>query len=373
VSDKGLIRAKAATRAVKNVARPVQQLNSAAFPLLKSVGELDWADLRYLLEVGQAGSLRAASKSLNVSVNTVRAHLARLEHSYGAMLIRRDHAGATLTDAGGTLFRTILEISRTRVASGEFGDDCLQTPGRVTIACTEGLGASWLTSRIGKLSEQLSPLTIDLQFDYDLQRDRSIAADVGIAYRAPPAPDLIVSKLATLHFMLFASPGYINTHGMPETIDELRDHVFVEQAAPGYNTSAIDLLLGSDRAMASTAIRTNSSLTQGYAVVNGAGIAILPSYIRAITSTLVPLPVLPQMRVPVFYYFHAKARQSPSVRTVIDWLKESFDPVKYPFFADTFVHPDEFDYAQSETASVVSLFEHVIDQVRSRRDQGLDS
>jgi DNA-binding transcriptional LysR family regulator len=372
VSYKTLIPAKVASRTIKKPAHPVQAVNSQPPPLLKSVGELDWSDLRYLLEIGTGGSLRAAAKSLNVSVNTVRAHLARLEQSYGAMLIRRDHAGASLTDAGGTLYRTILEISRTRVSTNNFIDECLQTPGRITIACTEGLGASWLTSHIGQLSSALSPLTIDLQFDYDLQRDRSIAADVGIAYRAPPSPDLIVSKLATLHFMLFASPGYINSHGMPETIDDLRDHVFVEQAAPGYNTSAIDLLLGSDRPTTSTSIRTNSSLTQGYAVANGAGIAILPSYIRAITSSLIPLPVLPQMRVPVFYYFHAEARQSPSVRAVIDWLKASFDPVKYPCFADTFVHPDEFHHEDTKSGPVISLFEHMIDRVGLHRDRALD-
>ena len=368
-----MIAAELASRTIKNAAHPVQEVNSQRSPLLKSVGELDWADLRYLLEIGEGGSLRAAAKSLNVSVNTVRAHIARLEHSYGTMLIRRDYTGTSLTEAGGTLFRTVLEISRTRLTTGDFVDDALQTPGCVIIACTEGLGASWLTSHIGQLSSALSPLTIDLQFDYDLQRDRSIAADVGIAYRAPPSPDLIVSKLATLHFMLFASPGYINSHGMPETMDDLRDHVFVEQAAPGYNTSAIDLLLGSDRPLTSTSIRTNSSLTQGYAVANGAGIAILPSYIRAITSSLVPLLVLPQMRMPVYYYFHAEARQSRSVRAVIDWLKESFDPVKYPWFSDTFIHPDEFYHEEPKSGSVTSLFEHMIDRVGLHRDRKLHS
>ncbi len=267
------------------------------------------------------------------------------------------------------LYQAALEMSKTRISEGEGSDDILVAPGRVTLACTEGLGVSWLTPHLSTLAMMLSPLTVDLQFDYDLQRDRSIVADVGIAFHVPENPNTVVAKLATLHWMMFASPAYLDQYGTPHSIDELGDHVFVEQAAPGYNTTAIDLLLGADRPRSTTAIRTNSALTQGYAAANGAGIAILPSYTCAITRGLVPLPVLPQMRIPVHYYFHAEARRSPAVRAVIDWLKEAFDPVRYPWFAERFVHPDDFAalHADNEDGRVVSLFGQVLDRVGKPR------
>jgi DNA-binding transcriptional LysR family regulator len=339
-------------------------VNTLSRESTKTASELDWSDLRYLLALGESGSLRSAARALNVSVNTVRTHLGRLERSYGRTLIRRHAAGASLTESGATLYLAVLEMSKARVDGGPDGDDGLLVPGRITIACTEGLGGSWLTPRIPGLAMALSPLTIDLQFDYDLAHDRSLSADVGIAFRPPQNPDLIVAKLATLHFMMFASQDYLAVHGMPKSIDDLRNHVFVEQAAPGYNMTAIDMLLGADRPSASTSIRTNSALTQGYAAANGAGIAILPSYTRAITSALIPLSPLPHLRFPVHYYFHAGARKSPTVRAVIDWLKGAFDPQAYPWFAENFVHPDDFTTScAGDENRVVSLFEHAIDQV----------
>jgi DNA-binding transcriptional LysR family regulator len=350
--------------AIKKIALPVRALNTASPAAERTFAALDWSDLQYLLAVGRTGSLRAAAKERGVSVNTVRSHLERLEAAHGARLLKRSNAGAALTEAGTIVYQAALEMGKARIDGGEEPEEALVMPGSVTIACTEGLGVSWLTPHISSLAMMLSPLTIDVQFDYDLQRDRSISADVGISFAIPNNPNLVTAKLATLHFMLFAAPSYLEQYGTPESFNDLRDHLFVEQAAPGYNSSAIDLLLGSDRPHSTTAIRTNSALTQGYAAAGGAGIAILPSYTCAVTRGLVPLTLLPQMRIPVHFYYHASARHSPPVRATIDWLKDIFDPVRYPWFADRFVHPDDFAALHAEDGGdgVVSLFGQVIDR-----------
>jgi DNA-binding transcriptional LysR family regulator len=358
---------QAGVETIKYSEQPVTGVNTLPADSHATLSGLDWSDLRHLLAVGQSGSLRAAARDIGVSVNTVRAHLARLERAIGAPLISRDYRGAALTSSGETLYRSILDMSKTPLVTTAATGDSLLCPGRMTIACSEGIGVSWLTPHIARLATMLSPLTVDLQFDYDLGRDNSAVADVGICFRPPANPNLIVAKLATLHFMMFASQDYLKTYGMPETMDDLRHHMFVEQAAPGYNSTAIDLLLGSDRPRSTTAIRTNSTLTQAYAATNGAGIAILPSFTRAITRTLIPLSVMPQMRFPVFYYFRAEARRSATVRAVIDWMKGAFDPVRYPWFAEDFVHPDQFGSALADDERVVSLFEHMIDRAYAQR------
>jgi DNA-binding transcriptional LysR family regulator len=350
--------------AIKKYTPPVRDLNTPGQASPRPASMLDWSDLQYLLSVGRGGSLRAAAKELGVTVNTVRAHIERLESAHGTRLLKRSHVGAALTETGTIVYQSALEMSKARIDIGEGPEEVLVMPGRLTLACTEGLGVSWLTPHISTLSMMLSPLTVDVQFDYDLQRDRSISADVGIAFVSPPNPNLVVAKLATLHFMLFAAPSYLEQYGTPGSFDELVDHVFVEQAAPGYNSSAIDLLLGADRPLATTAIRTNSALTQGYAAASGAGIAILPSYTCAVTRGLVPLELLPQMRIPVHFYYHATARRSPAIRATIEWLKDAFDPVRYPWFADRFIHPDDFAalHAENSGGSVVSLFGQVADR-----------
>lgn len=348
--------------AIKKVEPAVQSLNSGPRRATLPKG-VDWDDLRYLVEVKEAGSLREAARRLKVAVNTVRARLARLEQATGSPILRRELTGVQLTEAGGRLYGAAIRLSNARLSDADDESNALIDPATLAIGCTEGIGTSWLTPRVAELARRVAPVAINLEYDYDLQKDRSATVDIGLAYRPPLSNDLVVAKLATIHFMFFASPAYLATRGMPTSIEALREHSFVEQGGPGYNSSAIDLLLGSDRPANSTCIRTNSSLTQAYAVANGAGVALLPSYTRAVTSAIVPLPILPQFRIPVSYYFREEARRCKVVRTAIDWLKEAFDPEAYPWFGDRFVHPDDFPQKRVQEARVVSMFQHFLDQV----------
>lgn len=357
------LREIAALETSQQIDPPVQPLNTAATDLDVAADSVDWSDVRYLLEVGETGSLRAAAKRRGVAVNTVRSHLARLERSVGCPVIRREVSGATLTEMGSRLCKAAKSLREAPFWDEYAHGHNLLVPNLLTLGCTEGVGTSWLTPRIADLAARLAPVTIDMQFDYDLNHDRSGSVDLGLAYQRPNDPSLVVAKLATFHFLLFASPGYLATHGTPATIEDLRTHSFVEQGGPGYNETAIDLLLGADRDRTLTRVKTNSALTQAYAAANGAGIAILPSYTRAISFALVPLPIVTNMRVPLYYFYRAEARDSSVLRTAIDWLHEIFDPGKFPWFSDSFVHPDQFSRRQVADAQVVDIFRHMIDRV----------
>lgn len=340
--------------ALQKIDPPVQEVNSR---------RSNWNDLASLVSVGESGSLREAARKSGVTVNTVRARIARLEQEHRANLIVRSASGVQLTEAGQRLFEAAREVRRARIREEDRGADVLLHPGRLTIACTEGLGTSWLTPRLCDLRERIPELTLDLQFDYDLARDRSDRADIGLTFLPPANPDLITAKLGTIHFMLFASPGYLRANGTPRNMDELRQHRFVEQVAPGYSSSGLDLLLGSDRPSTGTAVQTNSVITQVWAAVNGAGIAALPSYTRAVTSLLVPLPVLPQMRFPLSFYYRAEARGSRVISAAVEWLRGAFDAHRYPWFADEFVHPDDFPSRAYDQGNVVELYTRIANNV----------
>ena len=58
-------------------------------------------------------------------------------------------------------------------------------------------------------------LTVTLLCDYDVQSERSDQVDVGILWHRPTNPDLIVARLATVHFMAFASRDYIAEMARP--------------------------------------------------------------------------------------------------------------------------------------------------------------
>ncbi|MEO8375968.1 MAG: LysR family transcriptional regulator [Sphingomonas bacterium] len=324
------------------------------------VRDLDWDDLRALLHVVDQGSFRAAVESSRLALNTLRRRIERLEARIGTELLRRSRSGVVPTDIGQMLAKAAREMAGAAMSPDDSGTaNVLIKPGEITIGCTEGLGTMWLTPRLNDLSRELSDLTISLQLDYDVARDRSAEIDVGITFSAPQRPDLVRARLATVHYMLFASEAYIRRYGVMHSLDEFRDHRFVEQSGPGLSAGLIKYVVGSELPEGFMPIRSNSALSVYWAVLNGTGIAALPTYSRAMSKYLLPLDVPLPIRFEVWYYYHVDARHSPAVRATVDWLKAAFDPVNYPWFAEHFVHPR--DFGGKKAGNVVPLFEGLLD------------
>ncbi|PXA96588.1 hypothetical protein DMC47_17275 [Nostoc sp. 3335mG] len=326
-----------------------------------------WDDLKAFLAVCDALSFRAAAVASGLSVNTLRRRVERLEEEAGATLLRRDVQGVTLTDAGEDVAAVAREMHHSAGQESDHRGDVLIKPGEIRIGCTEALGSVWLTPRLMELNEQVPELTISLQHSYDAGTERSREIDVGITFSEPQNPELVRARIGALHFMLFASQGYLREFGQPTSFPDLRrNHRFIEQAGAGLNASLVDFFFGTERPPGFVPIRSNSSMSVYWAVMNGAGIAAFPTYVRAITRDMIPLTLPFQLRFDLWIYYHESARNSPAIRATVDWVKQAFDGDRYPWFADEFVHPDEFPGTQRRRADVVELFEDLATRVDIR-------
>lgn len=324
---------------------------------------VDWDDLRLFLRVVGRGSYRSAAREECITVNTVRARIRRLERNLGCTLVRTTTKGVSITEAGATL----VEASSTmddaaRRASPDGSPNVLVRPREITIGCSEGLGTLWLTPRIAALQARLPKLTVGLHYDYNLAKDRASDCDLWLTFEQPTRADLIVAKLATLHFLPFASEGYLRERGCPNTVDDLKDHQIVEHAGPGVRSELLDYLIGSGREAGQIAMRTNSSLSQLWAVAEGVGIGGLPTFVREITAAVVPVPLMLNIRRELRLVYRADARASPAIRAAVEWLREAFDSRRHLCFADRFIHPDEFT-REPMTGNVVRLFYSVFDRI----------
>ena len=86
-------------------------------------------------------------------------------------------------------------------------------------------------------------------------------------------------------------------------------------------------------------LKTNVSSAHYWAVANGAGIGWLPTYAAAIGARLVPIDGLVQIGLDIWLTYHPDAERIDRVRQAINWIRTSFDPVRYPWFRDAFIHP----------------------------------
>lgn len=352
----------AASSVPQNGEHPVQGVQDPNGPDgndgARSLADAKWDDIKVFLNVGSELSLRAAAVKSGVSVNTVRTRIARLEEHVGEPLLVRGYDGVRLTPSGMNLQRAALGM-RGAAVTGQGGySNLLKRPGELRIGASEGLGSGWLTPRLLELQEHYPSLTMTMLCDNDLVADHSRDLDIEIVWQLPRDPSLIAAKLATLHFMPFASRDYVARHGVPREPEDLLNHRFIEQASPGVRSDLLDQLVGSERPTGFVPIRTNSSLAVFWAVANGAGIAFMPTYACVLVDKLVPIDLPFRLKFDIFYYYHAEAKGCEVVRSGVNWLKGCFDPALYPWFRSNFVHPGEFFPKQND--NVVPLFQTLV-------------
>src|SRR6516162_9729958 len=305
----------------------------------------DWDAARIFLEVTRCGSFRSAAERLGLSINAVRRRIDDFERQIGATLFTRDVHGARLTDEGTVV---VSAVERMEAASFDLlraSDSVANTlSGEVRVAVTEGLGTFWLSPRLVEFQRSFPNIVVNLHCamrSADVSRHE---ADVAIHLSRPSALDVKVVRLGRMHMMFFASPKYLETQGAPRSLDEMRRHRLVLQIAdeaaakeafesvfPGY--SERDLVV----------MKTNVSSANYWAVANGAGIGVFPTYSLALGGKMVPLDLDARWSFDIWLSYHPGSGRIPKVRNMIDWLLEAFNSAKYPWFGDDFIHPRELN------------------------------
>ncbi len=298
----------------------------------------DWDAARIFLEVTRCGSFRSAAERLGLSINAVRRRIDDFERQTGATLFTRDVHGARLTDEG-TL--VVSAVERMEAASFDLmraSDSVANTlSGEVRVAITEGLGTFWLAPRLVEFQQSFPNILVDL---YCAMRSADVSrheADVAIHLSQPTVLDVKQVRLGRMHLMLFASEEYLATHGSPKTADRLVLQVTDEATAKeGFER----LFPGRDQRDV-VVMKTNVSSAYYWAVANGAGIGAFPTYACALGGRMLPLDVELRWSFDIWLSYHPGSGRIPRVRRMIDWLVEAFNPAKYPWFKDEFVHPRE--------------------------------
>ncbi len=307
------------------------------------MARLNWDDLNLIRTVADHPSIRRAAAFAGVSPNTVRARLQRIEHRVGTVFFVREPKGLSATPEGSV----VAELARKMGRIGEelphgLGNRSVVRAGEFRICVSEGIGSIWLTPRLGLLRDALPHLTLVIDCDMDQTGIDLSGYDLAIGFQRPASKDAVVSRLATVHVMPFASPGYLEKHGAPESIDDLFGHSIVHQVARGVDHDAIRLFMGDVQTDNLIGLRVSSSYALFGAVAKGLGIGAMPTYIRGVYQGIVPLDVSILMRFPLWLSYREAARDSKPLKTAISCLRSCFDPARYPWFAERFVHPRDF-------------------------------
>lgn len=341
VTDHMVLGSEVASVVIQNTEQGVQSVDEPV--ALKHFDKAAWDDLQVFRSVAATKSFREAARSLSVSVNTVRAGISRLESTLNSALFSRSREGIKLSQDG----LAVLDIATEMQSIGERlrvgnGNNTVVHHGEIRICCSAGIGEFWLTPRLISLQDRLPRHSVSLHQEYDQNKIQAGEHDLCIGFLRPEAAATIVTKLASLHFIMYASEAYIARFGEPTSLNDALNHRFVIHDAPGTANFAC-LFLGSDTGQKIMSTRVNTSYSLFQAISNGVGIGALPTYVCTQSTDLRPLSLPVQLKFDLWLSFEPWAKDSLPVRTAIEWLRDCFDAEKHPWFASNFVHPNEFD------------------------------
>lgn len=313
-----------------------------AQPSVPDIAGLSWEALQSFLQVVRCGSYRSAERHCGVSASQLRRRVEALERQVGRKLLISYIQGVQPTPDGNHVLAAAGEMEAALLgALRPHTRKPSPMEGVVRIATTEALGAFWLTPHLVEFQRSYPRLLVEMQCAMRSADVLRLEAHLAIQLNPPTAPDLIVTRIARIHSIPAAAPSYLETYSVPKSLDDLREHRILGQFAEQTRTREAFEMLFPGRIQEHVVYRTNNSSALLWGIVKGLGIGWSPTYIHFLGPRMVSLDLGLVFPHDVWLTYHPKAIELPHVRRVINWVKEVFDPVKYPWFRDEYIHPHQ--------------------------------
>jgi DNA-binding transcriptional LysR family regulator len=196
--------------------------------------------------------------------------------------------------------------------------------GDLKVTTTVGVGAMWLSQRIGEFLDLYPEIRVELVVtneDLDLAMRE---AHVALRLRQPTQADLIQRRLFTVHFHAYASPEYIRRFGEPISLEDLDHHQLVAFGGdqPAYLQAAHWLSTAGRGPNEPRPYRfvTNTHLALKPALEAGAGVGVLPDYATQGSGLVQILREIEMPSLESYLVYPAEMRAVARVQAFRDFL-----------------------------------------------------
>jgi DNA-binding transcriptional LysR family regulator len=236
--------------------------------------EANWQWYRSFLSVLEEGSLSAAARAQGVTQPTMGRHIESLEQALGLTLFTRSHDGFTPTEAAQRLRPYAETLAYTAAAlERAAGSDATSVRGTVRITASEIVGVEVLPPILAKLRQAWPALVIELRLSNRIDNLLKREADIAVRMVRPQQEALVAQHVGKIGLGLHARRGYLDAHGVPSTLEQLRQHALI-----GFDRETELLRQFSEQypamSRAAFAFRADSDLAQLAAIRAGYGIGV---------------------------------------------------------------------------------------------------
>lgn len=289
--------------------------------------ERDLNDIEAFIRVVQQGSFTSAAKHYEVPVSTISRRVQRLEERLETRLLHRTTRKVHLTDAGRVYFEQCVGA----VELLEGADDAMAMmrshPVGVVRLTAPASGSERMWSLIQGFLEKFPDVDVDCLFSE--HRVDMVREGIDVAIRGgnvSDTPTFVARELRCDKRILVASPTYLQVHGMPQNVDELRQHQCV-LFKPWTENGCWRLKENGQESLVRVRgrVRTDNMAVNYRAITEGFGIGQFFERQQLVDDRLVEvLPTSADTEDRLFVLYPSRRHLVPAVRALVDYLLEVF-------------------------------------------------
>ena len=202
-----------------------------------------------------------------------------------------------------------------RVASGEEREE----RGAVRVTASEMVGSEVLPPLLAEFREQHPRIAVELVLSNRAEDLLKREADIAVRMVQPSQGALLAKKLGNVRLGFHAQPRYLQRHGSPRSIEELREHPLV-----GFDTAASVRRLPKVEGLALTrdlfAFRCDSDFGQYAAIRAGYGVGVCQRGLAKRDGLAAVLPDAFGWELGMWLVMHKDLKSTRRVRLMFEHL-----------------------------------------------------
>ena len=298
----------------------------------------DFSAISSFVRVVEAKSFAAAAAQLGMTPSGVSRAVSRLEEQIGVRLLFRSTRALRLTDDGESFYQRCKDILADLGEAVEALNYARTKPkGKLRVAVNVSVGRAALIPNLAEFEARFPDIRLELSMS-----DRNIGLieegiDCAIRMGELEDSNLIARKLGYFSNVLCASPSYLERHGAPVSIEDLKQHHCINYIYPTsgrpyqwqFDTPDGRIALDID---AHPLINDGESVIQ--AAIAGLGIIQTPHWLAASAIGYGKLKVIMEDTIstgsPVWIVYPQKKHLSARVQAFIEWVHELFQRTNVP-------------------------------------------
>ena len=235
------------------------------------------------IAVVECGSFTGAATRLEMSAVMVGKYIAWLETQLGTRLLERNTRRQSLTDAGRVWFEEAKRVIE-QVAIAERSVERLRTApaGTLRVTAPTSFGGCVIAPLTATFLQRFPEVRVELDLTNRMVDLVEGGVDLAIRIGDIHAEDLVAKYLCPYRMVICAAPDYLARHGIPQTPDDLVDHLCLSHTVwTARNEWRLPGVEGEVRWKRDAILRCNDGYGLRMAAIAGAGLLLQPEVLVA--------------------------------------------------------------------------------------------